>query len=158
MSHFLGRNFVLFSNFVKKKIKGYISSFSTKKVYFCSWYSKWAFPLLLWSFYKKMLVFFKKPAFFKKLFFIFSKKTWFFIGFLLVFLKKPVGFFLRKTKLIPVGRVPPRSRKLVWSMFLSSSKWNRLKNIRTLCHWGSSAESAHTRFVRYWKQPFWCNF
>ena len=48
-------------------------------------------------------------------------------------------------------RVHPRGRKLVRNMFLSSSKWNRSKILRTLRHWSPTGERANTRFRHYWK-------
>ena len=48
-------------------------------------------------------------------------------------------------------RVHPQGRKLVRKMFLSSSKWNRSKILRTLRHWSPTGERANTRFRHYWK-------
>ena len=48
-------------------------------------------------------------------------------------------------------RVPPRSRELVSSMFLSSIKWNRLNIVRIMRDWSPTGESVNTRFHHYWK-------
>ena len=41
--------------------------------------------------------------------------------------------------------------KLVWNVFLSSSKWNRLHIVRIMRDWSPTGESVNTPFHHYWK-------